>query len=132
FTSGAIQLSHHKATKELGDNFMVTCWDEAGRSVSWNGPKGPLGTKSHPGVEVSSYGTSLVFMPITKDDSGIYSCRAGQESAQFSLTVEVPLTFMDTPPEQIGREYTDVTLRCEVKGGDKPVLTWTSEGRELP
>lgn len=38
---------------------------------------------------------------------------------------------MDTPPEQIGEENMDVTLRCEVKGGDKTVLIWTSEGREL-
>lgn len=39
---------------------------------------------------------------------------------------------MDTPQEQIGRENNDITLRCEVKGGDKPVVTWTSEGQELP
>lgn len=67
---------------------MVTCWDEAGRSVSWSGPKGSLGTKSHPGVEVSSYGTSLAFMPVTKEDSGTYSCRVGHDVAQFHLTVE--------------------------------------------
>ncbi|KAF5281159.1 hypothetical protein FQA39_LY17861 [Lamprigera yunnana] len=38
---------------------------------------------------------------------------------------------MDTPPEQIGEENMDVTLRCEVKGGEKTVLIWTSEGKEL-
>ncbi|KAK5643197.1 hypothetical protein RI129_007042 [Pyrocoelia pectoralis] len=126
-----IHLSHSKATIELGHNFMVTCRDEAGRPVSWSGPKGTLGTKSHPGVEVSSYGTSLAFVPVTKDDGGTYSCRVGHDVSQFHLTVEVPITFMDTPPEQIGEENMDVTLRCEVKGGDKTVLIWTSEGKEL-
>lgn len=128
---GGIHLSHSKTTIELGHNFMVTCRDEAGRPVSWSGPKGTLGTKTHPGVEVSSYGTSLAFMPVTKDDSGTYSCRVGHDVSQFHLTVEVPITFMDTPPEQIGEENMDVTLRCEVKGGDKTVLIWTSEGKEL-
>ncbi|KAF5281161.1 hypothetical protein FQA39_LY17863 [Lamprigera yunnana] len=85
---GGIHLSHSRATIELGHNFMVTCRDEAGRPVSWSGPKGTLGTKTHPGVEVSSYGTSLAFMPVTKDDSGTYSCRVGHDVSQFHLSVE--------------------------------------------
>lgn len=39
---------------------------------------------------------------------------------------------MDTPPKQYGREYTDVTLRCEVKGGDKPILSWSTENGQMP
>lgn len=88
FVRGAISLSQTQAVKYPKDNFMVTCKDDLGRPVHWTGPKGPLGKKSHPMMEVSSYGTSLVFLPIIEDDDGAYTCSVGMESNTFTLSVE--------------------------------------------
>lgn len=66
---------------------MVTCKDELGQPVTWIGPKGPLGPKTHPKVETASYGTSMIFMLIREDDSGTYICRAGADHKIFVLTV---------------------------------------------
>lgn len=38
-----------------------------------------------------------------------------------------PLKFMDTKPEQTGKEGDDVTLRCEVESGK---ATWSIDGND--
>lgn len=47
----------------------------------------------------------------------------------FFLTV--PVSFVDTAAVQTAKEGDDVTLRCEVKGGVKPIITWTLPEGEL-
>lgn len=131
---GHLQLSHESIIKHVGDTFLVTCKDVSGRTVEWSGPKGPLGLKTEPRVAVASYGTSLYFNGLNVKDAGVYTCKAGEETKKFSLTVKTPLTFMDTSPVQTGREFTPVTLRCEVKGddaSDKPILSWSVDNKKL-
>lgn len=127
----AIFLSHEAAIKYPEDNFIVTCKDESGRAVTWSGPRGPLGAKSNPKVETASYGTSIFFMRVNREDAGVYTCSAGHDKKTFELTVKAPIKFMDTAPEQTGKEFQDITLRCEVQGGDKPIVTWSGENGNL-
>lgn len=48
------------------------------------------------------------------------------------IFVIVPVSFVDTSAVQRGKEGDNVTLRCEVKGGVKPVITWSvAEGALL-
>lgn len=47
------------------------------------------------------------------------------------MFVAVPVSFVDTRPTQHGKEFTDVTLRCDVKGGIKPTITWIVVGGNL-
>lgn len=127
----SIFLSHESVIKHPDDNFIVTCKDESGRPVTWSGPRGPLGAKSNPKVETASYGTSIFFMKVNREDAGVYTCSAGQDKKTFQLTVKAPIKFMDTDPEQTGKESQDITLRCEVQGGDKPIVTWSVENGKL-
>ncbi|XP_017769009.1 PREDICTED: neural cell adhesion molecule 1-like isoform X2 [Nicrophorus vespilloides] len=143
-STSAIYLSHANLIKSTDDSsFLVTCRDDGGRPVTWSGPRGLLGAKSHPRVDMASYGTSIFFQHVAVKDSGNYTCSSGSEQKTMHLTVKgnldtsgtqspkgqlkTPLTFMDTSPNQTGIEFTDVTLRCEVKGGDKPIVTWSYE-----
>lgn len=83
----SIHLSHDSAIKYPNEKFMVTCKDEHGQPITWRGPKGTLGPKTHPKVETASYGTSLLFMLVKEDDSGTYTCKAGNIQKEFVLTV---------------------------------------------
>lgn len=85
---GHLQLSHESIIKHVGDTFLVTCKDVSGRTVEWSGPKGPLGLKTEPRVAVASYGTSLYFNGLNVKDAGVYTCKAGEETKKFSLTVK--------------------------------------------
>lgn len=41
--------------------------------------------------------------------------------------VSVPISFVDTPAVQFAKEYSDVSVKCEVKGGIKPIIAWRLE-----
>ncbi|XP_022913318.2 limbic system-associated membrane protein-like [Onthophagus taurus] len=124
--------SQGEVIKKLGDSFIINCKDNSSRLVTWRGPKGPLGPNTEPNVGFASYGLSLYFTKVTKSFSGVYTCSSESEIIRtVHLIVQDPLSFVDTSPTQIGEEKRDVTLRCEVQGGDNPTITWSVIGGEL-
>lgn len=70
--------------------------DDTGNPVTWTGPKGSLNSKTRPVVEVASYGTSLIFNKVRKEDSGTYTCSDGKEFKNYNLVVKSKFKCIDT------------------------------------
>ncbi|XP_044749943.1 neural cell adhesion molecule 2-like [Coccinella septempunctata] len=124
---GSLVVTQDIAVKVVNSTFFVSCYDPDNSSVvvTWIGPRGPLGHHTRPKVQTGSDGTRILFINTTLDDGGKYVCTTSEnDRAEFRLTVEAPLEFMDTPTEQKASEGSDVTVRCEVRGGRR---TWSYE-----
>ncbi|KAK9870905.1 hypothetical protein WA026_009864 [Henosepilachna vigintioctopunctata] len=122
---GNLIVSQDIAVKVVNSTFFVSCNNPDNSSVvlTWSGPRGPLSHHTRPKVQTGSDGTRILFMSTTLEDSGKYVCTSSEkERAEFMLTVEAPLEFMDTAIEQKATEGSDALVRCEVRGGQR---TWS-------
>lgn len=82
-------ISKSTDTKLVNETFLVVCRDnETGLPVKWKGPNGVLGPKTRPMVQIASFGTSLIFNSVRGEDSGVYTCTAGNEKREYNLTVQ--------------------------------------------
>ncbi|KAJ8933910.1 hypothetical protein NQ314_013711 [Rhamnusium bicolor] len=88
--ASSLYLSKETAVKSVDEIFIVICKDDAGQPVTWKGPKGRLGTRTHPKVHIGSYGTSIIFNRTRVEDSGNYTCSVPttSKSGVFRLVVE--------------------------------------------
>ncbi|KAK9746428.1 Immunoglobulin I-set domain [Popillia japonica] len=86
--------------------------------------------ETEPQVEMSHSGTLLHFRKPTEKDSGNYTCSTRNDSKVVYVLIKSPLDFMDTPPLQRAIEFQQAfVIKCEVKGGIRPTITWyTSKG----
>ncbi|XP_076253708.1 neural cell adhesion molecule 1-like isoform X3 [Rhynchophorus ferrugineus] len=127
--SAKLYLSHQSEAKPENEYLTVLCRDiETGEAVSWKGPKSrPLGEKTIPKVSITSHGAQLIFDKLRKQDSGTYTCKSKRESAEFSLSVEGPITFYDTPEVQQGEELSTIVLRCTASA----TVTWLVDGEDV-
>ncbi|GJQ65061.1 hypothetical protein Trydic_g7212 [Trypoxylus dichotomus] len=115
--------------KRPGEDFIAGCGDD-NYTISWSGPSGPLSSKTEPQVEESPYATLLYFRKATEKDSGNYTCSTEVDSKVVNILIKLPLDFVDTPSLQTAVEFqSQFVIKCEVKGGIKPTLSWyTAEG----
>ncbi|XP_057662930.1 fasciclin-2-like isoform X3 [Diorhabda carinulata] len=116
--ASSLYLSHSRVNIEPGKSLAISCRDRGGEPVMWKGPKGTLSANTKPKIQDTSIGKLLVFTSLRIQDTGNYTCSLINNNRNdysiFSLTVEEPIEFKDTPEIQRGREGENVTLRCEV------------------
>jgi len=82
-----------------------------------------------PSAKINPGTTSLVIKDVTRDDSGMYQCVAGNEEEESQASAQLILG--DVPPvfhfkfsEQTLREGPAVSLKCTASGNPPPTISW--------
>ncbi|KAG2470466.1 neogenin-like isoform X2 [Polypterus senegalus] len=77
-------------------------------------------------------GGSLLILNITEEDTGMYTCLAGNENdtlqASAELMVQVPPQFIKRPNNIYAHESMDIVFECEVSGVPSPSVKWVKNG----
>ncbi|XP_035824249.1 protein sidekick-2 isoform X2 [Aplysia californica] len=79
---------------------------------------------------------TLEIASVDVPDSGVYQCfaknSAGEASAYTRLTVNSAAPTIEVPPQnKIIAEHEDTAFTCGVKGGPRPVVVWSKDGKSL-
>ncbi|XP_021358743.1 cell adhesion molecule 2-like isoform X3 [Mizuhopecten yessoensis] len=143
---------------EEGQTVTFTCTGNVGRpagTFSWTRYKGttvPTGTtivsttQTSPSTDCTFTGSSVISIPMTKDDNGIFVRCALQhvtisdptDTAYFKLTdvinvfykVRAP-TIIKSPNAAAHYEDTTLTLTCAAKGNPTPMYVWWVHRRQV-
>lgn len=99
---------------------------------AWTKDDRPLPLQS---VRLRQTGGNLYIMGATMDDSGVYSCLAGNNmgssSALTRLVVTEAISVAVTPAEQTVDAGQTAELSCTTSGGPAKLLRWLKDGRPL-
>uniref|UniRef100_A0A1I8PF47 Ig-like domain-containing protein n=1 Tax=Stomoxys calcitrans TaxID=35570 RepID=A0A1I8PF47_STOCA len=124
----------------INDSFMVLCRSPTpDAKLHWKSPKGET-IKEHKGrihIEASSKTAELklVFMHLTLDDKGNWSCvdaEGAKTGNMFDLIVYQKITFTENTSVLTVKEGENTTIWCEVTGEPQPNITWYFNGEFIP
>ncbi|XP_035392059.1 hemicentin-1 [Electrophorus electricus] len=128
---------HESLSDKLGSHVSLVC-DTTGipaPQISWLKDGTAIGSTGRSQEEVQ--GHRLELGPLQMSHAGTYTCVAenseGRSQKDFSLTVQVPPTILDSghPSDVSARVGAELTLECQPVGTPTPQLAWLRNGLSL-
>ncbi|XP_050396200.1 neogenin isoform X2 [Patella vulgata] len=78
---------------------------------------------------------TLMIKSVIESDKGTYTCRASNSEdsvdAGAELIVLVPPQFVSKPSNVFAHTNSDVTLKCDIYGEPKPMISWMKDGQPI-